>query len=136
MKAKKDDLKNQLARALADYDNLAKRVERERQDLEKIVSIGLIIKLLSVLDNLESAQEHLKDAGLAITIAEFRKILSEEGLSEIRPKVGDKFDENTMEAIEVIPGTGNNTVAETVLVGWKFEDKTVVRHAKVKVTKK
>ena len=30
-------LKNQLARALADYDNLRKRVERERQDIEKFV---------------------------------------------------------------------------------------------------
>jgi molecular chaperone GrpE (heat shock protein) len=46
-----------------------------------------------------------------------------------------------MEAIEVVDGQSNNKVteakvAEVVLPGWKFEDGTVVRHAKVKVSKK
>ena len=125
-----------LARALADYDNLNKRVDRERQDLIKIASVGVIIKLLPVIDNLESAQVHLKDQGLAISILEFKKVLNEEGLVEIKPKIGESFDENTMEAIEVVPGTSDNTIAETILIGWKFEDGTVVRHAKVKVSKK
>jgi molecular chaperone GrpE len=129
-------VKGMLARALADYDNLNKRVERERQDLGKIASVGVIIKLLPVLDNLESAEEHLKDQGLAISIAEFKRVLSEEGLTEIKPKVGDKFDENIMEVIEVVAGASDNIVAETVLVGWKYNEGLVVRHAKVKVSKK
>ena len=131
-------LKGMLARALADYDNLSKRVDRERQDLSKIASVGIIVRLLPVLDNLESAQVHLRDTGLAISIVEFKKILSEEGLDEIMPKVGDIFDENTMEAIEVINGASHNNkseakVAEVVLPGWRFEDGWMVRHAKVKV---
>ncbi len=129
-------VKGMLARALADYDNLNKRVDRERADLGKIASVGIIVRLLPVLDNLESAQVHLKDQGLAISIVEFKKVLSEEGLTEIKPKAGDVFDENTMEVIEVVKGTSDNIVAETVLAGWKFEDGTVVRHAKVKVSKK
>jgi molecular chaperone GrpE len=129
-------LKGMLARALADYDNLSKRVDRERQDLGKIVSVGIIVRLLPVLDGLESAQIHLQDAGLAISIGEFKKVLSEEGLTEIGPKAGEIFDENTMEAIEVVPGERDNIISEVVLVGWKFIDGTVVRHAKVKVTKK
>jgi molecular chaperone GrpE (heat shock protein) len=40
-----------------------------------------------------------------------------------------------MEVIEVTSGEGDNNISEVVLVGWKFEDGTVVRHAKVKVTK-
>ena len=138
-KTKKTDesliLRNQLARALADYDNLIKRVEREKNDIEKLVSLRLILKLLTVLDGLESAQEHLKDAGLAISIVEFKKVLSEEGLSEIRPKIGDEFDHNTMEAIEVVKGENDNTINELILVGWKYSDGTVVRHAKVKVSR-
>jgi molecular chaperone GrpE len=126
-------LKGMLARALADYDNLGKRVDRERQDLGKIASLSLVVRLLPVLDGLESAQIHLKDQGLAISIVEFKKVLSEEGLTEIRPKVGEMFDENVMEAIEVVNGASDNSVAEVVLVGWKFNDGTVVRHAKVKV---
>lgn len=134
-------LKAQLARALADYDNLVKRVEREKGDIQKLISVRLIVRLLSVLDNLDAAQKHLKDQGLAISIEEFKKVLSEEGLTEIRPKPGDKFDENIMEAVEVVKGASDNdssgtgNIAEVVLVGWKFMDGTVVRHAKVKVTK-
>ena len=113
-----DLLKNQLARALADYDNLSKRVEREKEDLQKLISLRLILRLLSVLDNLESAQEHLQDQGLAMSIGEFKKILSEEGLTEIRPKIGEAFDHETMEAIEVVKGASDNKIAEeSLLVG-------------------
>lgn len=136
MKTKKDDLKNQLARALADYDNLNKRVDRERADFGKITSLSVIVKLLPVLDNLESAQIHLGDQGLAISIIEFKKILGEEGLIEIRPEVGSEFDENTMEAIEIVKGASDNMISEVALVGWKYNDGTVIRHVKVKVTKK
>lgn len=129
-------VKGMLARALADYDNLSKRVDRERGDLSKITSVSLIVRLLPVLDGLESAQAHLQDRGLAISIVEFKKVLSEEGLTEIRPKVGDEFDENLMEAIEVVNGASDNKIAEVVLVGWKFTDGMVVRHTKVKVSKK
>lgn len=130
-----ENLRTMLARALADYDNLSKRVEREREILGKIASIGVITRLLPVLDNIESAQNHLQDPGLAICIGEFKRVLSDEGLTEINPKVGDEFNENTMEAIEVVDGTEDNTISELVLVGWKFNDGQVVRHAKVKVSK-
>jgi len=131
-------VKGMLARALADYDNLNKRVDREREDLGKIASVGIIVRLLPILDNLESAQVHLKDQGLAISITEFKKVLSEEGLTEVEPKKGDVFDENTMEAIEVVNDVSDNNkseakVAEVVLPGWKFEDGAIVRHVKVKV---
>jgi molecular chaperone GrpE len=135
-------LKSQLVRTLADYDNLVKRVEREKSEIQKIVSLRLILRLLTVLDGLENAQIHLKDTGLAISIVEFKKILSEEGLTEVSPKIGEEFDEQTMEAIEVVPGASDNSVAEVVLMGWKFEDPasgagdTVVRHAKVTVSKR
>jgi molecular chaperone GrpE len=134
-------VRGMLARALADYDNLSKRVDRERETLSKIASVGILVRLLPILDNLELAQLHLKDSGLAIGITEFKKVLSEEGLNEIRPVVGEKFDEEAMEAIEVVDTKSDNDelgeakVAEVTLVGWKFLDGTVVRHAKVKVSK-
>lgn len=131
-----EKVKSMLARALADYDNLSKRVERERQEIGKIASVGVIIKLLPVLDNLEAAQRHLQDQGLAIAIGEFVNVLKDEGLSMIRPEVGDDFDEQKMEAVEVVQGDKDNVVSEVVLAGWKFTDGTVVRHAKVKVSKR
>jgi len=128
-------LKAQLARTLADYDNLVKRVERERDEVKKVLSLRLILKLLTVLDGFENAQEHLKDQGLAISIGEFKKVLSEEGLTEIKPEVGAEFDENTMEAVEVVTGSSDNKISGVGLIGYKFSDGTVVRHAKVVVTK-
>lgn len=130
-----ESVKGMLARALADYDNLNKRVERERSGFSKIASLQLVARLFPVLDDIERAQEHLQDSGLAISIGEFKKVLNEEGLIEIKPKAGDEFDEQSMEAIEVIPGERNNIVSEVSLVGWRFSDGTVVRHAKVKVIK-
>ena len=129
-------VKAMLARALADYDNLSKRVDRERTDLCRIASVGVMVKLLPVLDNLERAQEHIKDSGLAIAIGELINVLKDEGLTVINPSIGDEFDEQTMEAIEVVSGERDNMVTEIVLAGWKYEDGTVVRHAKVKVSKK
>lgn len=129
-------LKAQLLRTLADYDNLVKRVEREREVFGKVASIGVLTKLMPVLDNIENAEKHLQDPGLAICIGEFKKVFSEEGLNEISPKIGDEFDENLMEAIEVVSGTEDNKISEVVLTGWKFNDGQVVRHAKVKVSKK
>lgn len=128
-------LKAQLLRTLADYDNLVKRVEREREILSKVASIGVLTKLMPVLDNLENAEKHLQDPGLAICIGEFKRVLNEEGLVEINPKVGDVFDENLMEAIEVTVGERDNVISEVMLTGWKFSDGKVVRHAKVKVSK-
>jgi len=128
-------LKSQLIRTLADYDNLVKRVEREREILGKVASISILTKLFPVLDNLENAQEHLQDPGLSICIGEFKKVLSEEGLTEINPKIGEEFDEKVMEAIEVTAGEKDNVISEVVLKGWKFNDGEVIRHAKVKVSK-
>ena len=129
----KEVLKNQLVRALADYDNLRKRVERERDDFERSSSGRVLLRFLSILDMLESAQEHLKDSGLAIVIGEFKKIFAEEGLEEIRPKKEEAFDPKFHEAVETIRGEKKGRIAETVLPGWHYKNGKILRVAKVKV---
>lgn len=130
-------LKNQLARALADYDNLRKRIEREKEDLENLASLKLILRLLPLLDNLRAAQDHLKDAGLAITIGELENLLKDEGIVEIKPNKGDNFDHNLHEVTEVVENCKEeNKIEEVVLSGWKFKEGSVIKHAKVKVCQK
>jgi molecular chaperone GrpE len=126
-------LKNQLARALADYDNLRKRIDRERQDFEKYANIKLALRLLPVLDVLKQAQGHLKDPGIAITVSEFENALKEEGIEEIKTNKGDGFNPQFQEAVDMIPGGKKGTIADEVLSGWKFVDGRVIRPAKVKV---
>ena len=130
---KVDELKNQLARALADYDNLRKRSELEREILLKFSSERIIARIVPLLDSLENAQRHLKDSGLAIIIADFKKVLYDERLEEILPKKGDTFNEELHEAIEACEGGKKGTILELVLPGWKFIDGPVLRHGKVKV---
>ncbi len=127
------NLKNQLARALADYDNLNKRTLNERQNLSQISSLRIIIKLLPILDMIEEAQKHLADQGLAISTGEFKRVIQEEGLIEIVPKVGEQFDESTQEVIEALEGGIEGHIAEVLLTGWQFKEGLIVRHAKVKV---
>ena len=71
-------------RALADYQNLQKRYDRERADFVQFASAGLILRLIEVLNHLEKAAENLKDKGLDIIVTEFKKVLTENGLEEIK----------------------------------------------------
>ncbi len=127
------ELKGQLVRALADYDNLRKRTEADRAQLQRNASLGIVLKLLPTLDILESAQKHLKDQGLAIAVAEFKNVLKEEGVEEIDST--GKFDETLHEALELVTGGKDGEIAEVVMPGYKFIDGLVIRHAKVKVYK-
>ena len=131
-----EDLKNQLARALADYDNLRKRVEREREQVEKIAGAKFALKALSIFDMLEEAQKHLKDSGIALTIEEFEKVLKDEGIEKIGAEPGTKFDEELHEAVEVVKTGKDGKIAGVVLTGWKFRDGPVIRPTKAKVNKK
>src|SRR4030065_1513901 len=116
-------LKNQLARALADYDNLRKRVEKENEIIQKLAGLKIIARLLPIHDMLVKAQNHLKDSGLAITISQFEDALKDEGIEKIKVSIGDKFDPNLHEAVEVVNLTKDNnlkgTIAEVLLDGWK-----------------
>jgi molecular chaperone GrpE len=129
-------LRDQLARVLADYDNLKRRVDQDKVNFEKLANLRLVMKLLPVLDVLKKAQEHVKDSGIAVTIKEFEEALKQEGIEEIEVMVGDEFNPELEEVIEVLPGKDDNKVAEILLSGYKIKDGPVVRHAKVKVFSK
>jgi molecular chaperone GrpE len=128
---KEQELKNQLARALADYDNLRKRTESEKAVWTKFAKQEVLVKLLPVLDTLEIAQKHLKDAGLELAINEFKKILDEEGVEKIDTE--GKFNEQFHEAIDRVEGGEEGKISEVILNGWKFSDGTIIRPARVRV---
>jgi len=127
------DLELKWKRALADYQNLQKRYERERTDFIQFANSNLILRLIEVLNHLEKAAESLKDKGLDLVVTEFKRILTEEGLEEIKSQ-GEKFDPNFMEAVEVVEGKNEEKVAEVVSKGYLLNGK-VLLPAKVKVFK-
>lgn len=130
-----DTLTNDWKRALADYQNLVKRVEADKREIVKFASLNLITKLLPVLDILELAATHSKDSGVIMAVKQFQDVLTGEGLQIIEPKNGDVFDHNIHDCLETMPGDLDKTIAEVVYKGYKIED-VVLRPAKVKVWQK
>lgn len=130
-----DTLTNDWKRALADYQNLVKRVESDKREIVKFASLNLITKLLPVLDILELAATHSKDSGVVMAVKQFQDVLADEGLQIIEPKTGDVFDHNIHDCLETLKGDLDNAIAEVVYKGYKIED-VVLRPAKVKVWQK
>jgi molecular chaperone GrpE len=127
---KLEDFENRLRRALADYANLEKRVEREKEDFVKLANAQLVDKLLPVLDDLELCEKHLKNKGVSLVGGQFREVLESEGLEEIKAS-DEKFDPETMDCVEIVAGP-KNRVVEVVLKGYLLNDR-IIRPAKVKV---
>lgn len=127
-----NNLTNKWKRAVADYRNLEKRVEKERGEFVKFYNASLIDKLLAVLDSLEKAKYHLKDQGLNMAVNQFKDVLKTEGVEEIKAK-GEKFNPEKMDCVELIKGP-KNIIVETLLKGYLLNDR-VVRPAKVRVGK-
>lgn len=130
---REEELEMQLKRTMADYQNLERRIEAERKLLGELSTIVLIEKFLPILDNLESAQKHLNDEGLALVIKQFNDILASEGVVEIESE-GKTYDPNMHEAIETVEGDQDDKIMKVLSKGYKMGDR-VIRAAKVSVVK-
>ena len=124
------DLELKWKRALADYHNLEKRIDKEKEFFVKFSNAQLLGNLLSVLDDLERAKKHLKDQGLSLAVNKFKEVLQKENVEEIKAQ-GEEFNPELMEAMEIVAGP-KNRVVEVVNKGYLFNNK-VLRVAKVKV---
>ena len=130
LKEKIADLENKWKRSLADYENLRKRLEKEREDFVKFSSARLLDKLLPVLDSLESCRGCLEGKGLELLLRQFKEILKSEGVEEIEA-MGKVFDPLKMDAVEMGPGE-KNKVIDVIMKGYELNGR-VLRPAKVKV---
>ena len=129
-------------RAVADYQNLVRRSQEERQRVAKFAALDVVETLLEPLTHLALASDQLQDQGLAMVVGQLWQKLNEIGLEEISP-LGQPFDVNTMEAVadpaKSDPGgsdsaenkaKANSLVAKVVAKGYKLNGE-VIRHAKV-----
>jgi molecular chaperone GrpE len=127
-----EDWKGKYLRALADYQNLEKRTQSEKQEIRNYAAQGILTRLLPVLDTLTKAVQHVKDAGLELALKELYTALSEQGVEKIAV-AGKPFDPHQMECIEVVAGK-DNIVVEELLPGYRLHNK-ILRVAQVKVGK-
>lgn len=131
----KEELKNRLARALADYQNLVKRLEREQSEVYLRATRNFVEDLLPVFDDLERAQIHLQDQGLGMGLEHLQRVLDSHDITEIAAKIGDEFNSEIHEAIDSTDGGSKNTLAQILSKGYKWKDGKIIRPAKVQVYK-
>lgn len=127
------ELKDKLARSLADYSNLEKRIESQRQLFVTLATTAIISKMIAVLDDLYLAQSHLNDPGLKMAIDKFVLTLKSEGLEEIVTE-NQPFSPETMECIDTTDGD-ENQVTLVKKKGYKLNG-ILIRPAQVIVGKK
>jgi molecular chaperone GrpE len=125
-------------RAAADYQNLKRRVEQEREEFARLGNASLVINLLPLLDDLERALGSV-DArlagltwldGIRLIHRKFQALLEMSGVSEIQAD-GQQFDPNLHEAVMYSDGE-EGKVMNVVQKGYKLNGR-VLRPAMVVV---
>lgn len=125
-------LEDNLKRSLADYANLEKRIESQRQFFITLATTAITTKMIEVLDDLYLTYKHLQDPGLKIVIDKFNSVLQSEGVEEINV-TDQEFDPQTMDCVEIIDGK-KNYVISIKKNGYKLNGH-VIRPAQVVVGK-
>ena len=114
-------------RAFADYQNLVRRSQTEKQAVARLANQELLQALLPALENLDKAAAQTQDPGLDMVTKQIWQILQKFGLEEIAV-LGQAYDVETMEAVDK-QGDGDEVIA-VLNKGFKLKDK-VIQHAKV-----
>lgn len=137
------ELKDQMLRLQAEFDNYRKRMLKEREELRKFANEDLILSLLDVVDNFERALvsvDQVEDKtivieGVKMIEKQLKMILEQYGVKSIKT-AGTVFDPGYHEAIaqEVSQDVEENHILEELQRGYQLHDK-VIRFAKVKVAK-
>jgi molecular chaperone GrpE len=138
----KEELKKEhdmYLRALADFDNFKRRVERDRDIASQAGKKELFISLLGVIDNFERALEHIDEVpeSIATGIKSIHKqilsLLESEGVIAF-DSVGEAFDPNLHEAIAMVEMEDKNsgTVFDELKKGYIW-NKELLRPAQVRV---
>ncbi|HNX81414.1 MAG TPA: nucleotide exchange factor GrpE [Candidatus Omnitrophota bacterium] len=136
---------DKMLRMQADFDNLRKRLERDKQEFTKFATEGLIVELLNVLDDLERAVDLAETKhqdlagflkGVEMILAHLYEMLKDHGVKPIEAK-DKQFDPNFHEALMQAEDNEKpeHTVLEEMQKGYVLNDR-VIRTSKVKVSKK
>ena len=139
------DAQDKLLRTQADFENMRKRLDREKQDFLKYANEGMILELLNVLDDLErvislAEEKHEElDAflkGVEMILAHLYELLKAHGVKPVEC-VGKIFDPHCHEALMQVENKDlpENTIVEVLQKGYLMYER-VIRTAKVKVSKK
>lgn len=138
------EAKNKYQLAIADMENMRKRLINEQKEVAQFAKERVILEFLNPLDCLEKAlsyESHMSEEtkqwsiGFKMILDQFKNALSEVNVFGFEPK-GIHFNPHEHDAVETIetdeysPGT----IVEVLIKGYKMGSK-ILRPAKVKVAK-
>ena len=142
LKKENADLKDQVLRRAADFDNYRKRMLKEKQDVFDYANENLLHDMLESLDNFDRATDAASSAKDVKSIADGVKMINASLVKMLEDKynlssygaVGDTFNPDEHEAIGSVQGAvAEPVLKEVYLKGYKLKDR-IIRHAKVMVT--
>jgi molecular chaperone GrpE len=139
------DTQDQLLRTQADFENMRKRLEKDKQEFLKYANEGILLELLNVLDDLERtinlAEDKHEDLnaflkGVEMILAHLYDMLKQHGVKPIEAE-GKVFDPHYHEALMQVENKDlpEHTIVEVLQKGYLMYER-VIRTAKVKVSKK
>ena len=140
LRRERDELRDQLLRKRAEFDNYRKRVERDREQSATDATAAVLKAVIPTIDNLDrvleatGAESTLRE-GVELTRRELLALLERQGVT-IEDPVGQPFDPQRHQALshEVAPGRPEGTIVEVFRKGYSFKDR-LLRPALVKVAK-
>ena len=128
-------------RALADFENYRKRIDREQASAARAGKREIILALLDTLDGFERALEHSKDDPASIVEgvrAIHRRLLRQleaQGVTQFKSR-GEPFDPNLHEAVASVESDEyeSDIVVDELQRGYRWGDE-VLRPARVRVAR-
>ena len=138
------DAEDRYLRLRAEFENYKKRTGRENEDFRKYANESLLRELLPVLENLDRAIVHTREAdegidklleGVEMIQKQFMDVLDKFGVKPI-PAAGEKFDPSMHQAVSQVETEDlpDGAVAEEFRKGYFYKER-VLRPAMVVVAK-
>lgn len=141
LKRQLEEKQDRLLRALAEMDNMRRRMQREREEYTRYATEALIREIIPVLDNLDRALDAARSASDAAKIVEGVELIQRELLRVLEragvrrySSLGQRFDPTRHEATARVVSVEQapDTVVAEVVPGYLLHDR-VLRAAQVAV---
>lgn len=133
--AKIEQQRDAMLRAIAETENVRKRLQAEAAAGQKYALERFAEGLLPVVDSLEAARKTGDTSGVELTLRQLEGALEKGHIRPVDPKPGERFDPNRHQAMAAVPSDQDpNTVVAVMQKGYVLHDR-VLRPALVTVAK-
>jgi molecular chaperone GrpE len=140
-----EDWKDKYLRAIAEMENMRKRMQKEKQELTRFSTESIVAEFLPALDNFENALRFAESAstevknwavGFEMILSQFKEVLHNHGITAFHAE-GTPFNPECHEAVEIEESADHDdgTILKEFSKGYKSFARTI-RPARVKVAKK